>query len=535
MRNVPETPTQEHFSMKTRLMVDHVEPVSAAGAGNRQVVGITELIVQVAVPVVLLAALATWALTDRVFPVPVAPPAGPFILVGITIATAGIVRWLRLHFHVESAAARTLPDPLFALYVAVIILLGVPTAVLVAVVAPLVAAIPELARQPWQLRQMLRLSAGAALTTFVAGLTFLTIGGPFVTPQSSLRGHFIGAIAASAVMVVGIASMHALEEARQGAPFRLAWLTYFTSTAVRFQVLLLSIGPLVPIAEVLDDVEAEFAWMLFLVPLCAVYYLALVSVRLQQRTDELQVTVAQLKLSRRREAELSDYAALVTQAQEDERRRLARELHDDTAQALIALSRGLDGLAARQVEPPLSDYDAHFIGELGELANRTLDSVRRACQDLRPSVLDDLGLAAALESLAHSVSQRGLECSFAREGQIQACAPEVEVTIYRIAQEALSNARQHAHASRASLVIAYHPSDIGVRIEDDGDGFDYRALLNSPSELSASDQESRPGLGLMGMRERAGLIGAQLHIHSEHGHGTVVALTVPLDSMRHDQ
>jgi signal transduction histidine kinase len=520
--------------MKTRLMLERSEQAPAGGDGERRATDISELIVHVAVPFVLLASLAVWALTDRTFPVPVAPPAGPFILVGITLAVAGIVRWLRLRFNVEGAAARVLPDPLFALYLAVIILLGVPIAVLVAAVAPLVATIPEALRQPWQVRQMLRLSAGAAVTTFVAGLTYLAIGRPFVTPESSLRGHFIGAIAASVVMVLGIASMRALEEARRGAPFRVAWLAYFTSAALRFQVLVLSIGPLVPLAEVLDDVESEFAWMLFLVPLCAVYYLALVSVRLQQRTDELQLTVAQLKVSRRREAELSDYAALVTQAQEDERRRLARELHDDTAQALIALSRGLDSLAARQVEPPLSAHDTHFIGELGELAKRTLDSVRRACQDLRPSVLDDLGLAAALESLAHSVSQRGLDCSFSREGEIQACAPEVEVTIYRITQEALSNARQHAHASRASLIIAYRPAHIGLRIEDNGAGFNYVALLNAHNELSATDQETRPRLGLLGMRERASLIGAQLLIQSEHGHGTVVTLTVPLNTARPD-
>ena len=84
------------------------------------------------------------------------------------------------------------------------------------------------------------------------------------------------------------------------------------------------------------------------------------SVRLEQRTHELQKTVAELGAVRRREAELADYAALITRAQEDERRRLARELHDDTAQALIALSRGLDALASRRVEPPLSSYDVRF-------------------------------------------------------------------------------------------------------------------------------------------------------------------------------
>src|SRR5260370_9191274 len=115
-----------------------------------------------------------------------------------------------------------------------------------------------------------------------------------------------------------------------------------------------------PLAEQLDDVETEFAWTLFLVPLCAVYFLALVSVRLQQRTGELQDTIAQLGVARRREAELTDYAALITRAQEDERRRLAPELHDATPQALTALARGLDALPTRPPDPPLPPCDPPF-------------------------------------------------------------------------------------------------------------------------------------------------------------------------------
>jgi signal transduction histidine kinase len=302
---------------------------------------------------------------------------------------------------------------------------------------------------------------------------------------------------------------------------------YSASPALRFQALLLSVGPLLPLAELLDDIDSEFAWLLFLIPLCAVYYLALMSVRLEQGTHELEKTVMELKAARRREAELSDYAALITRAQEDERRRLARELHDDTAQALIALSRGLDTLASRRVEPPLSSIDVRFSEELGDLAKRTLESVRRACQDLRPSVLDDLGLSAALESLAHSESNRGPECTFQQHGEYAACAPEVEVTIYRVAQESLANARKHAQATATSLDLYYALDSIRLRVSDDGAGFDLQGLLENGA---TSETELRPGLGLLGMRERAALIRAHLTISSAPHAGTTIVLSVPLPS-----
>ncbi|HST90369.1 MAG TPA: sensor histidine kinase, partial [Ktedonobacterales bacterium] len=244
---------------------------------------------------------------------------------------------------------------------------------------------------------------------------------------------------------------------------------------------------------------------------------------------------------------------LVTRAQEDERRRLARELHDDTAQALIALARGLDTLGGRAVEPPLPDGDARFIADLRGLARRTLDSVRQACYDLRPSVLDDLGLAAALASLAQSVTRRGLRCAFTEHGTYQPCQPEVEVTIYRVAQEALANALQHAHASRATLQITYTPDAITLRVQDDGRGFDYAAALRAvpgdPREdvtrapAAGLNDDTTPaghetytvtymGLGLLGMRERASLIGARVEVESGPGRGTTVLLSAPMDVER---
>jgi len=165
----------------------------------------------------------------------------------------------------------------------------------------------------------------------------------------------------------------------------------------------------------------------------------LISTRLSIRTDELQHTLLDLKSARRRQDELRDYATLITRVQEEERRRLARELHDDTAQALIALSLGLDGLNRAIGKLDLSEKDAQWLANLQDLADHTLEGVRRACRDLRPSVLDDLGLRAALEWLSDSSSSRGIPCNFIYVGLSQPTTPEVEIALFRIVQEAISN------------------------------------------------------------------------------------------------
>jgi signal transduction histidine kinase len=473
--------------------------------------------------------LVVWALSKPPVSLPRAPVEAPFVLAAIAFAIVFIARWFQTRFGITGRAVLALPDPLYTMYLATLILVGVPSAVLLAALTPFLESLPDFVRAPQQVLTALRRSAAASLTTFLAGLLYLLVARALLSALSPLRAHFAGAIVASFVMFLGVGVARAVEQRISWGGIHLSLREYFFSPALRFQVLLLSIGPLLPMAEILDNAESEFAWILFLVPLCAVYYLALVSVRLQRRTDELQVTVEQLRMSRKREAELADYAALITQAQEDERRRLARELHDDTAQALIALSRGLDALAARQVDPPLSSRDARFVGELGELAKRTLDGVRRACQDLRPSVLDDLGLPAALESLAHSMTIRGMECAFHQTGESRTYAPEMEVTVYRIAQEALSNAFRHGHARTVSLDVVYLPQGLDLRITDDGRGFDYEAQVRGYAVAIPGSMEPRAGLGLLGMRERASLIGARLSVHSEMGSGTTVALSVPLD------
>ncbi|HEX8032967.1 MAG TPA: sensor histidine kinase [Ktedonobacterales bacterium] len=481
----------------------------------------------------IMLALALWALVHPSLPTPVAPPGARVLLFIATGTIALAVRYVRERFVARGDASDVLPDPLYALYLATIILVGLPPAVLLALITPVIAGVPDVVRQPRLLAIVLYDSASAGLITFISGLVYVLTSQALMRQLGALHAHSAASVVAVVVMLLGIGLSRALGNETPGdlRSFLGELSRRYVSPALRFQLLLLSIGPLLPLAEALDDVEAEFAWILFLVPLCAVYYLALLSARLQQRTDELQVTVSQLSASRRRQAELSDYAALVTRAQEDERRRLARELHDDTAQALIALSRGLDALAKGREGSSSVGSTARYVTDLSELTKRTLDGVRRACQDLRPSVLDDLGLPAALESLAHSITQRGLPCDFSLVGDALTAAPEVEVTLYRIAQEALSNARQHAQARAAALDIIYAPQGITLRITDDGCGFDYERLIREYGASTEDTQELRSGLGLMGMRERAALIHATLDVRSAQGAGTVVTLIAPLSAL----
>ncbi|HEX9134329.1 MAG TPA: sensor histidine kinase, partial [Ktedonobacteraceae bacterium] len=287
----------------------------------------------------------------------------------------------------------------------------------------------------------------------------------------------------------------------------------------RFQLLVLSVGPLLPVVDIFDDLAAELAWLFFLVPLFAIYYLALNSTRLTIRSDELRRTLQDLKSARRRQDELRDYATLITRVQEEERRRLARELHDDTAQALIALSLGLDGLSRAIGKLDLSEKDALWLANLQDLADHTLEGVRRACRDLRPSVLDDLGLRAALEWLSDSSSARGIPCTFTWVGLPQPTTPEVEIALFRIVQEAISNIGRHSQATQAYVELRYLPQLLQLAVRDDGKGFSTGQQL---------DHYSQGGLGLVGMRERAILIGANLKINSSPGEGCTLELSLPL-------
>jgi two-component system, NarL family, sensor histidine kinase DevS len=219
-----------------------------------------------------------------------------------------------------------------------------------------------------------------------------------------------------------------------------------------------------------------------------------------------RATVA-VDLSRRVER---DSLQRVVTAQEAERRRLARELHDETGQALTSILLGL-----KTIEEAGGDTVGDTVREVSALVRRTLQDVRQLAVDLRPSALDDFGLVPALERLADTFrEQTGIALDL--EARLPArLPPEVETALYRIVQESLTNVVKHARAERVSIVLTRKEDGVSVVVEDDGLGFD-------PS------QAREEGLGLVGMRERVALLGGRFEIESRPGSGTTFAAEVPL-------
>ena len=200
------------------------------------------------------------------------------------------------------------------------------------------------------------------------------------------------------------------------------------------------------------------------------------------------------------------------QAQEAERKRLARELHDETGQALMSILLGLS--AVERAESAEAARAA--AGELRELVVETLQAVRRLAVELRPSALDDFGLEPALRRLGQTVREGG-ELDVQVEAMLgeERLPADVETALYRIVQEALTNAVKHAGAEHVSIVLTRKQRSVMVMIEDDGCGFDSAVI-------------SRDGLGLLGMRERVQLLDGELEIETSPGMGTTLVLELPL-------
>jgi len=211
------------------------------------------------------------------------------------------------------------------------------------------------------------------------------------------------------------------------------------------------------------------------------------------------------------------YVRQITRAQENERKRIARELHDDTAQALVTLLRRLDDLATSREQ--LSEPTVGHLEELQELIDGILRGVRRFSRDLRPSVLDDLGLLPALEGLMAEVKEDGIETKLKVVGDKRRLASDVELVLFRIVQEALNNVRRHARASQVITVAEFSEGRVRITVEDNGQGF------KMPSRTD--DLVAMGKLGLVGMHERAQLLGGTVSVQSGLGEGTRVFVEVP--------
>jgi signal transduction histidine kinase len=205
----------------------------------------------------------------------------------------------------------------------------------------------------------------------------------------------------------------------------------------------------------------------------------------------------------------------VMTAQEEERKRISRELHDETSQALTSLMVSLKVLEA---EAP-ADSVGERLQEMRQVVAKTLDEVHHMARELRPSVLDDMGLIPALERYVRDYGQKyQTEVDFHTTGfDGQRVAPSAEVALYRIIQEALTNVAKYAQAQSVSVLLDWREDWVAAIVEDDGIGFDPQSVTSSPSH----------GLGLFGMEERVSLLGGTFKIESVLGGGTTVFIRIP--------
>jgi signal transduction histidine kinase len=207
----------------------------------------------------------------------------------------------------------------------------------------------------------------------------------------------------------------------------------------------------------------------------------------------------------------------VVEVQEEERRHLARELHDEIGQSLTAI-----GINIQAVKRACSAAELPQLEECIGLVDGAIQQVRHLSLDLRPAMLDDLGLASALRwYLDHQAQRVGYTAHLATDTGDVCVGPAIAIAAFRVAQEALTNVARHARARRVNVNLRLRDGALHLVVRDDGDGFNPEAILRRGV--------NGEGLGLLGMRERAALLGGQVMIHSAPGRGTEVRLIVPLE------
>jgi signal transduction histidine kinase len=212
------------------------------------------------------------------------------------------------------------------------------------------------------------------------------------------------------------------------------------------------------------------------------------------------------------------YIQRITEAQENERMRIARDLHDETTQTLIAIARHLEALPT--VYEQMSEAARPHLQSLQEMIDDALKGMRRFVQDLRPPTLDHLGLMATLEGLVSDLRDRNIETELQISGKARRLTPEEELVLFRIVQEALTNTWRHSGGSKVLVQVKFDPARVRISIKDNGRGF------SAPERIG--DLASSGRLGLIGMYERVRTLDGALTIRSEPGEGTTVIVDVPV-------
>lgn len=207
----------------------------------------------------------------------------------------------------------------------------------------------------------------------------------------------------------------------------------------------------------------------------------------------------------------------IISAQEQERQRIARELHDVTSQTLATLAVGIERLSQSGLK---ESRPAPQVEEIRSLLAATSQDIHRIIYDLRPSIIDDFGLPAAINSFANNtLKAAGVEVHFEIAGREKHLPEEIEITVYRIVQEAIRNIERHARAESTFISLEFEEDNIRIQIEDDGTGFD-----NSNGFIY---NETGQGLGLLGMKERTELLRGSLFVDSKPGKGTKITVRIP--------
>jgi two-component system sensor histidine kinase UhpB len=237
--------------------------------------------------------------------------------------------------------------------------------------------------------------------------------------------------------------------------------------------------------------------------------------QISRLVDTFNSTLDELEMDQSR---LRDLATQVVEAQEGERKRIARELHDDTAQVLFAQ---LLRLTALKTSPHQEIRD--LAGNLESMTVEAIEGVRRLALELRPPALDDLGLREALAGLAQRFTENDhVDVRLQITGPRDRLAPEVELVLYRVAQEALTNVVKHARAGHATMSLRRDGQSVELTVADDGVGY--------APEPDRERDEGGLGLGVFGMVERTMLVGGQLAIRRLVPHGTQVMASIPIDA-----
>ncbi|MBN1189982.1 MAG: HAMP domain-containing protein [Dehalococcoidales bacterium] len=235
---------------------------------------------------------------------------------------------------------------------------------------------------------------------------------------------------------------------------------------------------------------------------------------IKKYTEEIKLSAAEnIEKERKIQDNLRSYVKQVSQAQEAERKRIARELHDETAQALVVVLRHLDDLS--------SGRSSLSADEIREEVRKILEGVRHYSQELRPSILDNLGLIPALKWLASDLTKNyGIAVETQIEGRQRMLPAEIEMTLFRITQEALTNIRKHARAGETLVRIEFAENRVKITIRDNGQGFEIPTRIGDLSALGK--------LGMIGMQERANLLRGTFSIESKPGEGTTITVEIPL-------